>query len=112
MLAAIEPAFRNAQFGEAALWVLIALALGYYASVQQGERRRRCLRGMLVFALFGASDVIEAYTGAWWKPWWLFVWKAACVLAMVWLLVDDVRARRREQAGEPPDGDGGASAGE
>jgi hypothetical protein len=32
--------------------------------------------------LFGLSDLVEAQTGAWWRPWWLFCWKAACLTAM------------------------------
>ena len=35
------------------------------------------------FAVFGLSDVIEAETGAWWHPWWLFVMKALCVLGFL-----------------------------
>jgi hypothetical protein len=37
----------------------------------------------LCFVVFGASDVIEAQTGAWWHPWWLFVMKALCVLGFL-----------------------------
>jgi len=32
---------------------------------------------------FGASDIVEIQTGAWWKPWWLLVWKGACILLLV-----------------------------
>jgi hypothetical protein len=43
--------------------------------------------------VFGVSDLVEAQTGAWWEPWWLFVMKAACVLVFVlaW------RAHRRQE---------------
>ncbi|HTD65354.1 MAG TPA: hypothetical protein VK846_02340, partial [Candidatus Limnocylindria bacterium] len=36
----------------------------------------------LTLAVFGGSDLVEARTGAWWKPWWLFVWKALCVIGL------------------------------
>ncbi len=31
-----------------------------------------------VLAIFGTSDFYE--TIAWWTPWWLFLWKAGCLL--------------------------------
>ena len=34
----------------------------------------------VAFFGFGISDLIEAQTGAWWEPIWLFFFKAACVL--------------------------------
>ena len=43
-------------------------------------------RGYLLaatFVLFGLSDVVELQTGAWWRPWWLLVWKAACLAILV-----------------------------
>ena len=46
----------------------------------------------LAFAVFGVSDLIEAETGAWWHPWWLFVMKAACVLCF---LLAALRHRRK-----------------
>ena len=32
---------------------------------------------------FGASDLVETSTGAWYDPWWLFLWKAACVACLL-----------------------------
>jgi hypothetical protein len=32
---------------------------------------------------FGLSDLVESQTGAWWTPWWLFAWKALCVLGLL-----------------------------
>lgn len=42
------------------------------------------LRRWMAFALvlFGLSDAVEIWSGAWWRPWWLLVWKAACVFAI------------------------------
>ncbi len=43
-------------------------------------------RGYLLaatFVLFGLSDVVELQTGAWWRPWWLLVWKATCIAVLV-----------------------------
>lgn len=62
---------------EAGFWFLIALLLVLFY-------RRKLPRPWVwllpvAFAVFGASDVIEVETGAWWRPWWLLVVKAACV---------------------------------
>jgi hypothetical protein len=35
----------------------------------------------LLFA-FAISDVVELRTGVWWRPWWLAVWKAACLAGL------------------------------
>jgi hypothetical protein len=94
-LLGVDELETNGNYGEAALWWLIALAFVYYALRQQGAARRRCWTAAVVFLAFGLSDVVEAHTGAWWQPWWLLVWKAACVIAMAALLVGDWRARRK-----------------
>lgn len=83
-------------FLEALLWWLIAAFFGYYAWRSDGRRRGLCLWAMLVFSLFGLSDIVEISTGAWWRPWWLLVWKAGCVVAMLYLLGEERRLRRTE----------------
>lgn len=64
---------------EACLWSVIALILALRL------RMSRPWRWLLpfAFAVFGVSDLIEARTGAWWEPWWLFVMKALCVLVFL-----------------------------
>jgi hypothetical protein len=47
------------------------------------------------------SDLVEARTGAWWKPWWLFVWKAACVLLMLGGAWRYQRLTKRGSGGTP-----------
>ncbi|MBN2446736.1 MAG: hypothetical protein JXO22_08420 [Phycisphaerae bacterium] len=95
LLLLAEDLHRDGNLVEAAWWWLIALAFVYYAWRQRGGARQRCWIAAAVFFLFGASDLIEMQTGAWWKPWWLFAWKAACVLAMPYLVIADYRARRK-----------------
>ena len=74
---------RDGNLVEAGVWFVFALVLFLYAF--RRERRLRSTFWVLtvVIVAFGFSDLVEARTGAWWKPWWLFVWKAACVLLML-----------------------------
>jgi hypothetical protein len=80
------PQFYN--YVEVALWP----ALGAMAAIA-GWRRPRGRRAFFfaaagVLVVFGASDWFEAETGnEWWHPWWLLLWKAACVGALLVILV-------------------------
>ncbi|HMQ17078.1 MAG TPA: hypothetical protein PKC49_13995 [Phycisphaerae bacterium] len=76
--------YASAQLVEAAFWILggVAALLG---SLLKPRGRTLGLAGALVLVVFGLSDVVEARTGAWWRPWWLLAWKAACVAAMAWI---------------------------
>lgn len=84
---------------ECGLWQLVALALAL-KSVRSPVATRRVLRFLaLTFCLFGASDYIEAQTGAWWTPWWLLVLKGSCVIALVggfWLYYSLQRSEKQE----------------
>ncbi len=35
------------------------------------------------FVAFGISDGVEVHTGAWYRPWWLLLWKALCIAIFV-----------------------------
>jgi hypothetical protein len=39
------------------------------------------------FVLFGASDVWEVFTGAWWRPWPLLLLKGICVISLIFCAV-------------------------
>ena len=53
-------------------------------------------RGRRVFLVFGASDWFEANEdNEWWHPWWLLLWKAACVTALAWLIFTAWRREHR-----------------
>jgi hypothetical protein len=89
--------FVDGNNAEAVLWTAIGVAFAAAALTRRGAARKKCLIAAVVFVLFGASDLVEAHTGAWWRPWWLFAWKAACVVAMFVLYLDHRRARRAAQ---------------
>ena len=65
---------------EAGWWVLVALAVCFLRMPVKIHWTRWPLAALLL--LFGVSDVVEIWTGAWWRPWWLAVWKGACVVGI------------------------------
>ena len=95
---AIDPIFVLANRVEAGLWIAIALALAA-AVVRRRERRCDLTAGAITFALFGLSDLVEAATGAWWRPWWLLAWKGGCVIVFLMLLSRHTIRRRRLKFG-------------
>jgi hypothetical protein len=68
--------------GESVLWFAIAITLLVRPVPRLVGTSWKWLLP-LCFVVFGISDVIEAQTGAWWHPWWLFVTKALCVLGFL-----------------------------
>ena len=93
IVAAFDPHFIFWNRVEAVFWIFIALAFAI-AATQRTSPRLDCVIAAIAFALFGVSDLVETTTGAWWRPWWLFAWKAACVLAFLILLARHLRRRR------------------
>lgn len=71
---------------EAAWWILLSLIV---AAVP-----RRYLLAAALFT-FGLSDLIELWSGAWWRPWWLAALKVACLLAIAVLGWKWLRETRR-----------------
>lgn len=85
--------FRTINLVEGVFW--IAVGAGFGLSVIDRRRRSAKLIAALNFAAFGVSDFIEMGTGAWWRPWWLLVWKGACVIIMLAQFVAYIRRQRR-----------------
>ena len=72
---------------EVALWPTLGIAIAMLGLRRRGIVRRDCLIAAGVLVIFGVSDWFEANTGnEWWHPWWLFTWKALCVLALLALI--------------------------
>ncbi|MCC7291024.1 MAG: hypothetical protein IT449_03060 [Phycisphaerales bacterium] len=72
-------------YWEAGFWGVAALGFSVAALRRRDRARRMLVAGALTLAAFGGSDLVEVHTGAWWRPWWLLGWKAACVGALVLL---------------------------
>jgi len=70
---------------ESALWFVIAIGL-IIKSISIG--RTSSLFSIVViaaisFIAFGISDIIEANTGAWWRPTGLLILKACCIFSFI-----------------------------
>jgi hypothetical protein len=88
------PFFNVSNYIEAGLWMVVAVGFVVAATQRAGIIRKRCWLGAAAFFLFGVSDVVEVQTGAWYRPWWLLVWKGLCLLAIFYLLGMYIRERR------------------
>ena len=71
---------------EVVLWITISVILVWRSRGLARPQRLIAQVAAIAFFQFGPSDVVEIQTGAWWTPWWLFVWKALCVgmLVLCW----------------------------
>ena len=83
----ITDLFRTLNYAEAGLWIVVGVGFAVRAASRAGgAARRSCLAAAITLLAFGASDVVETRTGAWWHPWWLLVWKGVCVIVLVGLV--------------------------
>ena len=95
----LDQIYVNGNYIEAFLWFCFAIGFAVNAGKTSGITRINRLITTLIFLFFGGSDIVEVQTGAWWSPWWLFVWKASCVLSMAILFL--VYLRDRPLANKP-----------
>jgi hypothetical protein len=68
---------------EAAMWFGVAITLFIRRDKSNPGLTKLAIITSLSFALFGVSDLVEASTGAWWRPLWLLGLKGLCVLSFV-----------------------------
>ncbi|MEA5576690.1 hypothetical protein [Anabaena sp. UHCC 0451] len=91
----LETLYRQGNYIEAVLWGLFALGFIVYSYKQDSHiAKRKNQITALIFLLFGLSDIVEVQTGAWWKPWWLFLWKASSVLGFIVCFWDYLKIHR------------------
>ena len=83
----LETVYRKGNYIEAGIWFIFAGAFAISAMKNRDLVRLHRIVATFTFLLFGLSDIVEVQTGAWWHPWWLFVWKSLCVLSMFCLLI-------------------------
>jgi hypothetical protein len=73
-------------FAEGWLWTSVALVFALQANRETNKYQKLAALGSLAFFAFGVSDFIEFTTGAWYRPWSLFVMKALCIFGFLFLL--------------------------
>jgi SAM-dependent methyltransferase len=86
---------RTGNLVEAGFWIVLGVFIGLGA-----RRRSRALATLglvsgTILVLFGVSDLVEAQTGAWWRPRWLLVWKGLCLAGMVLCILEYRRVGSR-----------------
>jgi hypothetical protein len=89
---------RTGNLIEAVFWMLFGPALVVAVRKQDRSVKLLGLVACLISILFGISDLVEAQTGAWWRPWWLFLWKAVCLTALGVCIMAYRRIRSRPLA--------------
>lgn len=77
---------------EGFFWVAIGVC--FTVALRWPKQRGIKLVTAITFLMFGCSDFVEYQTGAWWRPWWLMLWKGACVCIMAAQLIVYVRGKR------------------
>ena len=82
----ITDTFRTINYIEAGVWAVMGVGFAGRALLRRGRGRGACAGAAVVLLAFGLSDIVETRTGAWWHPWWLLVWKGACVLILAGLV--------------------------
>lgn len=82
---------------ESILWFSIALVILFHA-IKWGRLNSYFsiqIISVIGFFCFGVSDIIEASTGAWWRPLWLLALKALCVLVLLYSFIQYLKIKRR-----------------
>jgi hypothetical protein len=96
MVSAALGFFEIANYLEAGVWLTMSIF-----SATRAARTKRASLWLLALALllFAASDVVEAQTGAWYRPWWLLLWKGVCVIVFLAILLPHVYRQRKWRSG-------------
>ena len=93
--------FQISNILECGLWIVLSIVLAVVAMRSKNLARTLAWRAVPVLFAFGISDLVEASTGAWWRPWWLLVWKGLCVIALLTLAVTYYRHKNAAKPTKP-----------
>ncbi len=78
---------------EAGIWFIIGTRFLLYALRKTTNLKKPFLIFSITLFFFGLSDIIETQTGAWYKPWELFLLKAICVILIAGCIIAFLRHR-------------------
>ncbi len=92
----IDNLIRYGNLIEGFFWIFIGVC--FAAALLKPGRRRTKIIAAINFIVFGCSDFVEFYTGAWWQPKWLMLWKGLCGAVMVLQFVFYLRAKSASSA--------------
>jgi hypothetical protein len=90
---------------EGAFWTTVGVILFLCGRKAKPDFKRLSIWASVLFVLFGISDFVEAQTGAWWRPWWLLIWKGLCIAGLAWCYWKYREARKtsgKAQLTSPP----------
>jgi hypothetical protein len=66
---------------EAVFWIAVGIVV--FRRSRSLPRQRLGTVATIWFVLFGISDIFEVYTGAFWRPWPLLVFKGTCIIGLI-----------------------------
>ena len=78
---------------EVVWWIGCGIVVGVKSLQADPPHHGRGLLSAVTLVLFGLSDVVELQTGAWWRPWWLAVWKGLCINILIACAIIHFRTR-------------------
>ena len=88
---------------EGLFWIAVALAV-YIANRNKSQPEKQVAqRASITLFCFGISDFIEVSTGAWYKPIWVLLLKAACVVILIHCLVKYLALRKEKPESKQED---------
>lgn len=64
-------------------WPIVGIVVARRSYHQSPRWRLIGYVAAVCLILFGLSDGVELFTRAWWKPWWLLIWKGSCITALI-----------------------------
>jgi predicted branched-subunit amino acid permease len=90
---------------EGVFWTTVGIVLGIAGLKTNPAFKSLSLIACAVFIIFGVSDLVEAQTGAWWRPLWLLAWKGLCLVGLTWCYwkYRQIKARLAILADKPRD---------
>src|SRR5687768_7695712 len=86
--------FQWANWVEAALWIVMGIGFLAGALARASLHRRRRFFLALILIAFGVSDIVEAQTGAWYRPLGLLIWKGICVICLLTSVMLHLKRRK------------------
>ena len=67
---------------EAVFWMTVGVVVWRKSRLNDQHRKLGRIAANW-FVLFGISDIFEVYTGAWWRPLPLLIFKGMCVIVLI-----------------------------